>query len=115
MEITKRLIEGLEANAEAYADSVCHGKPEWDAVKESYIKGARYQSRWVWNNINEAADLRRFVVLADTKGGFMSPPVRWPFSYSEEFIKTMNKKYGANYDVWAYMDELCPMLKKKED
>lgn len=66
----------------------------------------------VWHSIDEKADLSKSIVMYDPDGNYMSPPVRCPLSYDDFFVKTMNKKYGANYQMWAYMDDLAP---SKED
>jgi len=42
----------------------------------------------------------------------MSPPSRSAFGFDSDFVNAMNKKYGANYNMWAYKDDLAP---KKED
>lgn len=62
----------------------------------------------IWRDITEPADLKRFVILWDGDQ-FMSPPSRWPFKDFEGFIQAMNKKYGANYTKWAYMDEFVKL------
>ena len=31
-------------------------------------------------------------------------------TFDDFFVKTMNKKYGANYTMWAYMDDIKPKL-----
>ena len=68
----------------------------------------------IWHPIGEKADGSKFVVLYDTKGGYMSPPSRSFFGFDLDFVKAMNKKYGANYDMWAYKDDLAPKKKKEE-
>lgn len=64
----------------------------------------------IWHTIDEKADLSKFIIMYDPHGGFMSPPVRCPFSFDDFFVKTMNKKYGANYQMWAYMDDVRPQV-----
>ena len=66
----------------------------------------------VWHPIDEKADLSKSILMYDPEGDFMSPPVRCPLSYDDFFVKTMNKKYGANYTMWAYMDDIKPKAKK---
>ena len=67
----------------------------------------------VWHSIDEKADSSKFVVLYDINGGYMSPPSRCMLGFDLWFINAMNKKYGANYTMWAYKDDLAPI--KKED
>lgn len=62
----------------------------------------------IWHPIGEKADGSKFVVLYDTEGGYMSPPARCAFGFDSDFVKAMNKKYGANYDMWAYKADLEP-------
>lgn len=66
----------------------------------------------VWHSIDEKADSNKFVVLYDVDGGYMSPASRCVLGFDSMFINAMNKKYGANYTMWAYKDDLTP--KKKE-
>ena len=65
----------------------------------------------IWHSIDEKADLSKSIVMYDPDGNYMSPPVRCPLSYDDFFVKTMNKKYGANYQMWAYMEDLTPKKK----
>lgn len=66
----------------------------------------------VWHSIDEKADSSKFVVLYDVDGGYMSPPSRCMLGFDSMFVNAMNKKYGANYTMWAYKDDLAPT---KED
>lgn len=66
----------------------------------------------VWHPIEEKADSGKFVVLYDADGGYMSPPSRCILGFDAMFVGAMNKEYGANYTMWAYMEDLVP--KKKE-
>lgn len=66
----------------------------------------------VWHSIEEKADSSKPVVLYDVDGGYMSPPSRCLLGFDSWFIGAMNKKYGANYTMWAYKDDLAPT---KED
>lgn len=77
-----------------------------------YLEKFANNGKKVWHNIDEKADGSKFVVLYDTDGGYMSPPSRSVFGFDSDFINAMNKKYGANYTMWAYRDDLAP---KKED
>lgn len=66
----------------------------------------------VWHSVEEKADSSKPVVLYDVDGGYMSPPSRCLLGFDSRFIDAMNKKYGANYTMWAYKDDLAPT---KED
>lgn len=67
----------------------------------------------IWHSIDEKADSSKFVVLYDVEGGYMSPASRCILGFDSMFINAMNKKYGANYTMWAYKDDLAP--KKEAD
>lgn len=62
----------------------------------------------IWHPIDEKADGTKFVVLYDVEVGYMSPASRCAFGFDSMFINAMNKKYGANYTMWAYKDDLAP-------
>jgi len=66
----------------------------------------------VWHSIDEKADSSKFIVLYDVDGGYMSPPSRCMLGFDSWFINAMNKKYGANYTMWAYKDDLAPNKEK---
>lgn len=66
----------------------------------------------VWHSIDEKADSSKVVVFYDVDGGYMSPPSRCLLGFDSMFVNAMNKKYGANYTMWAYKDDLAPT---KED
>lgn len=68
----------------------------------------------IWHPIDEKADGSKFVVLYDEDGGYMSPPSRCAFGFDSDFVNTMCKKYGANYTMWAYKDDLAPKKKTRE-
>ena len=74
----------------------------YDAFKD----GANWQRNRVWHSISEKADSSKFVIFYDG-GQYMSPPSRCPLSF-ETLVIAMNKKYGANYTMWAYMDDIVP-------
>ena len=76
------------------------------SVKEAFADGASWQRNRVWHSISEKADSSKFVIFYDG-GQYMSPPSRCPLSF-ETFVIAMNKKYGANYTMWAYMDDIVP-------
>lgn len=77
----------------------------------SYLR--EYKDRMnAWHTIDEKADSNKYVVLYDVAGGYMSPPSRCILGFDSMFINAMNKKYGANYTMWAYKDDLAP---KKKD
>lgn len=67
----------------------------------------------VWHSIDEKADSSKVVVLYDVAGDYMSPPSSCMLGFDSVFINAMNKKYGVNYTMWAYQDDLIPL--KKED
>ena len=67
----------------------------------------------IWHSIDEKADSSKFVVLYDVEGDYMSPASRCILGFDSMFINAMNKKYGANYTMWAYKDDLAP--KKEAD
>ena len=64
----------------------------------------------IWHTFEEKPDLSNSVLLYDPNGNFMSPPVRCALGFDDWFISTMNKKYGANYQMWAYMDDIKPKI-----
>jgi len=68
-----------------------------------------------WHTLDEKADPSKSILMYDVDGNYMSPPVRCPFSFDDFFVKTMNKKYGANYTMWAYMDDIKPKAKPKDE
>lgn len=59
----------------------------------------------IWHKVSEEANLTRPVVLSDGDK-YMSPPCTFPFKDMSGFVKAMNKKYKADYTIWAYMDDL---------
>ena len=77
-----------------------------------YLEKSANNGKKVWHSIDEEADSSKFVVLYDVNGDYMSPPSRCMLGFDSDFINAMNKKYGANYTMWAYKDDLAP---KKED
>lgn len=74
-----------------------------------YCDGAEWQRNRVWHTFDDEPDLSKNVLLYDPKGNFMSPPVRCMLGFDDWFVSTMNKKYGANYTMWAYMDDIVPI------
>lgn len=62
----------------------------------------------IWHTLSEKADLSKPIVMYDSAADTMSPPVTCPFTYDDFFVNAMNKKYGASYSMWAYMDDLKP-------
>lgn len=62
----------------------------------------------LWRDVSEEADLSRPVLLYDVNGGWMSPPSKFMLKDMPGFVSAMNKKYGANYTKWIYMDEILP-------
>lgn len=59
----------------------------------------------IWHKVSEEANLTRPVVLSDGDK-YMSPPCTFPFKDMSGFVRAMNKRYKANYTIWAYMDDL---------
>lgn len=59
----------------------------------------------IWHKVNEEANLTRPIVLSDGDK-YMSPPCTFPFKDMPGFVNAMNKKYKADYTIWAYMDDL---------
>lgn len=70
--------------------------------------GANWYRNNMWHNVSEEADLSKYVLLYDEADGYMSPPCRFPFRDMPGFVSAMNRKYGANYTKWAYMEDLLP-------
>ena len=69
----------------------------------------------IWHKVSEEANLTRPVVLSDGDK-YMSPPCTFPFKDMSGFVKAMNKKYKADYTIWAYMDDLLntPSLQQEQ-
>ncbi len=65
----------------------------------------------IWHDIDEEPDFSKFILLYDDKGGYLSPASRWPFKNMPGFVEAMNKKYGANYTKWVYMEDILPSKK----
>lgn len=59
----------------------------------------------IWHKVSEEANLTRPVVLSDGDK-YMSPPCTFPFKDMSGFVNAMNKRYKADYTIWAYMDDL---------
>ena len=78
-----------------------------------YCDGAEWQRNRVWHSFDETPNLSTSVLLYDPKNNFMSPPVRCAISFDDFFVQVMNKKYGANYTMWAYMDDVTPMRREE--
>ena len=66
----------------------------------------------LWHDVSEEADLSNSVLLYDEKGGYMSPPCKFPFKDMPGFVDAMNRKFGAHYTKWIYMNDILP---SKED
>ena len=67
----------------------------------------------IWHDVSEEADLSKPVLLYDVEGGWMSPPSKFMLKDMPGFVYAMNRKYGANYTKWVYMEDILPS--KKED
>lgn len=68
----------------------------------------------IWHKVSEEANLTRPVVLSDGDK-YMSPPCTFPFKDMSGFVKAMNKRYKADYRVWAYMDDLLNMSSLQQE
>lgn len=68
----------------------------------------------IWHKVSEEANLTRPVVLSDGDK-YMSPPCTFPFKDMSGFVKAMNKKYKANYTIWAYMDDLLNISSHQQE
>lgn len=87
------------------------GKPHnmTKPIKQVIVTTERKRKKKVvWHTLDEKADSSKYVVLYDVDGGYMSPPSRCILGFDSMFIDVMNKKYGANYTMWAYKDDLAP-------
>ena len=114
----KAMIRGMMAQEmENFKEAVSNGEADETASPVVYTMLQVLMSKIeampkVWHSIDEKADSSKFVVLYDVNGGYMSPPSRCMLGFDSMFINAMNKKHGANYTMWAYMDDLAP---NKED
>lgn len=66
----------------------------------------------IWHDVSEQADLSKSVLLYDPEGGWMSPPCKFMFKDMPGFVSAMNRKFGANYTKWIYMDDILPSKKE---
>lgn len=66
----------------------------------------------VWHDISEEADLSKPVLLYDVDGDYMSPPSKFLLKDMPGFVSAMNRKYGANYTKWMYMEDIIPRKEK---
>lgn len=78
-----------------------------------YCDGAEWQRNRVWHTFDDKPNLSKSVLLYDPNGNYMSPPVTCLLSFSDWFVETMNKKYNANYTMWAYMEDITPINKEE--
>lgn len=72
------------------------------------IHAVNWYRKHIWHDIAEEPDFSKFILLYDEEGGYLSPASRWPFKDMPLFVETMNKKYGANYTKWVYMEDILP-------
>jgi gliding motility associated protien GldN len=102
-------------------------------VKSYYIKESSYYDQYTATYHTKVVALCPIMTREDDFGGQANTyPLFWvkyddiaPFlskqmimtsninnaammSIDDFFVKTMNKKYGANYQMWAYMDDIKP-------
>ena len=68
----------------------------------------------LWHDVSEPADLSKSVLLYDPEGGWMSPPCKFMFKDMSGFVSAMNRKFGANYTKWIYMDDILPSKQQYE-
>ena len=115
--IKAMIREMMNQEMENFKEAVSNGEAEETASPVVYgmlqVLMAKIEAMpKVWHSIDEKADSSKCVVLYDVNGGYMSPPSRCMLGFDSWFINAMNKKYGANYTMWAYKDDLAP---NKED
>ena len=82
------------------------------ASYSAFCDGAEWQRNRVWHMFDVKPDLSKPILLYDPKNNFMSPPVTCMLSFNDMFVCAMNKKYGANYSLWVYMDDITPMKRE---
>ena len=116
-EIKAMIREMMNQEMQNYKEAVSNGEADETASPVVYTTLQVLMSKIeampkVWHSIGEKADSSKFVVLYDIDGGYMSPPSKCMLGFDSMFINAMNKKYGANYTMWAYKDDLTPT---KED
>ena len=112
-EIKAMIREMMDQEMENYKEAVSNGEADETASPVVYttlqVLMAKIEAMpKVWHSIDEKADGNKFVVLYDVDSGYMSLPSRCMFGFDSMFINAMNKKYGANYTMWAYQDDLTP-------
>ena len=111
----KAMIRGMMAQEmENFKEAVSNGEADETVSPVVYTMLQVLMSKIeampkVWHSIDEKADSSKFVVLYDVNGDYMSPPSRCMLGFDSMFINAMNKKYGANYTMWAYQDDLAPI------
>ena len=111
----KAMIRGMMAQEmENFKETVSNGEADETASPVVYTMLQVLISKIeampkVWHSIDEKADSSKFVILYGANGGYMSPPSRCMNGFDSMFINAMNKKYGANYTMWAYQDDLAPI------
>ena len=114
IEEIKAMIRGMMAQEmENFKEAVSNGEADETASPVVYtmlqVLMAKIEAMpKVWHSIDEKADSNKYVVLYDVAGGYMSPPSRCTLGFGSMFINAMNNKYGANYTMWAYQDDLEP-------
>jgi hypothetical protein len=116
-EIKAMIREMMDQEMEYFKEAVSNGDADETASPVVYttlqVLMAKIEAMpKVWHSIDEEADSSKFVVLYDVAGGYMSPPSRCMLGFDSMFINAMNKKYGANYTMWAYQDDLAPNEKE---
>lgn len=78
-----------------------------------FCDGAEWQRNRVWHTFDEKPDLSKSVLLYDIERNWLSLPLPHT-TCSDEFFEfivlAMNKRYDANYTMWAYMDDITPVI-----
>lgn len=79
---------------------------------QKQVKSKAYEQASGYFTTNEES-LSKSVLFYDPVGNYMSPPVTCMLGFDDFFVRTLNKKYGANYTMWAYMDDITPMKREE--
>jgi len=119
-EIKAMIREMMAQEMENFKEAVSNGEADETASPVVYtmlqvLLAKIEQMPKVWHGIDEKADSSKVVVLYDVAGDYMSPPSRCMLGFDSVFINAMNKKYGVNYTMWAYQDDLIPLKKEVTD
>lgn len=105
---SEKLIAEIERRLEKYDPDYTNAGSELKELLSFVTSLQQEQPEFVneiWHKVSEEANLTRPVVLSDGDK-YMSPPSTFPFKDMSGFVNAMNKKYKADYTIWAYMDDL---------